>query len=84
MQKKQVSYNGILIKLIEEVGSNYKIEKEALLKRKSRISVKVRDVGMYILKTKTGLKNKEIGNVFGVIESAVNKAAKLIDVQAVT
>jgi len=28
---------------------------------------------LYILKKKTGLKNKGIGNVFGVSESAVNK-----------
>ena len=30
---------------------------------------------MYILKENTGLKNREIGEVFGVSESAVNKAS---------
>ncbi len=36
---------------------------------------------MYILKTETGIKNKEIWNAFGVSESAVNKAAQRIDEQ---
>ncbi|MGR3318614.1 MAG: transposase [Candidatus Anammoxibacter sp.] len=80
-QKKQVSNNGILSKVIEEIVKNYKIEKETLLKRKRRIPVEARDAGMYILKVRTGLKNKEIGNVFGVSESAVNKAALRIDDQ---
>ncbi len=76
--KKQVSDSGILNKVIEEIVSSYKIEKEDLLTRKRRIPVEARDAGMYILKTKTGLKNREIGDVFGVSESAVNKAAQRI------
>jgi hypothetical protein len=34
-----------------------------------------RGVGLYILKMYTGLKNKVIGEIFGVSLSAVNKAA---------
>lgn len=34
-----------------------------------------RDIGMCILKKSTGLKNREIGEVFGVSESVVNKSA---------
>ena len=74
-QKRQISDDGILNKVIEEIVDNYKIEKERLFERKRRIPVEARDVGMYILKNNTGLKNKEIGAVFGVSESAVNKAA---------
>ena len=40
-----------------------------------------RDVGMYILKMYTGLKNKAIGEIFGVSLSAVNKAALRVSIQ---
>ncbi len=80
-QKRQISDDGILNKVIEEIVDRYKIEKEMLFERKRRIPVEARDVGMYILKNNTGLKNKEIGSVFGVSESAVNKAALRISVQ---
>ena len=74
-QKRQVSDNGILNKVIEEIVNSYKIRKETLLERKRRIPAEARDVGMYILKNNTWLKNREIGVAFGVSESAVNKAA---------
>ena len=40
-----------------------------------------RDVGMHILKMYTGLKNKAIGEIFGVSLSAVNKAALRVSIQ---
>ena len=40
-----------------------------------------RCVGMYILKVHTGLKNKAIGEIFGVSLSAVNKAALRVSIQ---
>ena len=43
--------------------------------------VEARDVCMYILRMHTGLKNKEIGDVFGVGISAVNKASLRVNEQ---
>ncbi len=62
-------------RVIEEVVRNYKIEKSTLLQRMRHVSFEARDVGMYILKMYTELKNKAIGEIFGVSLSAVNKVA---------
>ena len=74
-QKKNVSDDRIQEKVIDEILRIYNIEKSSLLTRKRREPNEARDVGMYILKENTGLKNREIGEVFGVSESAVNKAS---------
>ena len=83
-QKKMISDNGIIERVINEIVYTYKIEKSALLQRKRRIPVEARDVSMYILKMHTGLKNIEIGEVFGVSLSAVNKAASRVSDQIST
>ncbi len=80
-QKKRISDNGVLDRVIGEVVLNYKIEKSTLLQRKRHTSFEARDVGMYILKMHTGLKNKVIGEMFGVSLSAVNKAALRVSIQ---
>ncbi len=80
-QKKRISDDGVIDRVIEEVIRNYKIEKSTLLQRKRHISFEARDVGMYILKMYTGLKNKAIGEIFGVSLSAVNKAALRVSIQ---
>ncbi len=68
-------------RVIDEVIRNYKMERSTLLQRKRHISFEARDVGMYILKMYTGLKNKAIGEIFGVSLSAVNKAALRVSIQ---
>ena len=83
-QKKRVSDDGVIERVIKEVMRNYKIDRIMLLQRKRRIPFEARDVSMYILKTYTGLKNKEIGEMFGVSISAVNKAALRISEQRET
>ena len=80
-QKKRISDDGVIDVVIEEVVCNYKIEKSRLLQRKRHVSFEARDVGMYILKVHTGLKNKAIGEIFGVSSSAVNKAALRVSIQ---
>ncbi len=83
-QKKMISDDGILERVIDEIAHSYKIEKASLLKRKRCKPNEARDVGMYILKKSTGLKNREIGEVFGVSESAVNKSALRLSEQIKT
>ncbi len=81
-QKKRISDDGVVERVIEVIIDNYKIEKTMLIQRKRRVPFEARDVSMYILKTYTGLKNKDIGVVFGVSLSAVNKAALRISMQS--
>jgi REP element-mobilizing transposase RayT len=81
-QKKRISNEGVIERVIEGIIHNYKIDKTTLLQRKRHIPFEARDVSMYILKTYTGLKNKAIGEVFGVSISAVNKAALRINTQS--
>ncbi|MCP4270064.1 MAG: hypothetical protein GY777_31570 [Candidatus Brocadiaceae bacterium] len=81
-QKKRISDDGVVERVIEVIIDNYKIEKTMLTQRKRRVPFEARDVSMYILKTYTGLKNKDIGGVFGVSLSAVNKAALRISMQS--
>jgi REP element-mobilizing transposase RayT len=80
-QKKRIGDEGVVKKVTEEIIRNYKIKKSTLLQRKRHIPFEARDVGMYILKKYTGLKNKEIGDIFGVSLSAVNKASLRISMQ---
>jgi REP element-mobilizing transposase RayT len=83
-QKKRISDVGVIERVIEEIIHNYKIDKSTLLQRKRHIPFEARDVGMFILRTYTGLKNKEIGEIFGVSLSAVNKAALRVSIQSKT
>ncbi len=83
-QKKRISDDGVIERVIEEIIHNYKIDKSTLLQRKRHIPFEARDVGMFILRTYTGLKNKEIGEIFGVSLSAVNKAALRVSIQSKT
>lgn len=83
-QKKRIGDVGVVERVIKETMRSYKIGKVALLQRKRRIPFEARDVSMHILKTYTGLKNKEIGEVFGVSPSAVNKASLRINTQSKT
>jgi REP element-mobilizing transposase RayT len=83
-QKKRISDDGVIERVIEEIIHKYKIDKTALLQRKRYIPFEARDVSMYILKTYTGLTNKAIGEMYGVSISAVNKAAIRIDSQSKT
>ncbi len=80
-QKKRIGDDGVLGRVIEEVVLHYKIEKSTLLQRRRHTSFEARDVGMYILKMHTGLKNKVVGEAFGVSLSAVNKAALRVSMQ---
>ena len=84
-QKKKISDDGAVERVIEEIIHNYKTDKATLLQRKRHIPFEARDVSMYILKTFTGLKNKAIGEMLGVSISAVsisavNKAALRISI----
>jgi len=78
-QKKRISDEGVIKRVIDVIVRNYKIDKTTLLQRKRHIPFEARDVSMYILKTYTGLKNKAIGEMFGVSTSAVNKASLRIN-----
>ena len=79
---KEISGDGVIERVMEEIIQIYNIEKTTLLQRKRHIPFEARDVSMYILKTYTGLKNKAIGEMFGVSTSAVNKAALRINTQS--
>ena len=70
-----VGDNEIVVRVLDEIAKVFGVEKDRLLKRKRKIPEIERDVGMYILKMYTGLNNKEIGKIFGVSLTAVNKAA---------
>ncbi len=83
-QKKRISDDGVIERVIKEVIHNYKIDKATLLQRKRHIPFEARDVSMYILKTYTGIKNKAVGEMFGISISAVNKAAIRINTQSKT
>ncbi len=83
-QKKRICDDGVIEKVIEVIIHNYKIDRTSLLQRKRHIPLEARDVGMYLLKTYTGLTNKTVGEMFGVSTSAVNKAAIRINTQGKT
>ena len=83
-QKKRISDDGVIEKVIEEIIHSYKIDKATLLQRKRHIPFEARDISMYLLNTYTGLTNKAIGEVFGVSISAVNKAAIRVNAQSKT
>lgn len=83
-QKKRISDEGVIERVVGEIMHNYKVDKTTLLQRKRHIPFEARDVSMYILKTYTGLTNKAIGEMFGVSISAVNKAAIRINAQSKT
>ena len=74
-QKRMIGDNEIVKKVLDEIVKIFGVEQDSLLKRRRKIPDIGRDIGMYILKTHTGLNNKEIGEIFGVSLSAVNKAA---------
>ncbi|MCP4253031.1 MAG: hypothetical protein GY775_06415, partial [Candidatus Scalindua sp.] len=74
-QKKKISDDGMVERVIEKIVHSYGVDRTMLLQRKRRIPFEARDVSMYILKTYTGLTNKAVGELFGVSISAVNKAA---------
>ena len=83
-QKTKVGDNGIVEKVLNEVGRYFEVERNQLLQRKRRVPQTARDVCMYILKEYSGLDNKRIGEVFGVSLSAVSKAALRIREQTKT
>ncbi len=83
-QKKRISDDGVIEKVIEEIIHSYKIDKATLLQRKRHIPFEARDISMYLLNTYTGLTNKAIGEMFGISISAVNKAAIRINTQSKT
>jgi hypothetical protein len=83
-QKKRISDEGVIERVVGEIIHNYKVDKTTLLQRKRHIPFEARDVSMYILKTYTGLTNKAVGEMFGVSISAVNKAAIRINAQSKT
>lgn len=74
-QKRMVSNNGIIDRVLDEVGNVFGVDRDKILKRNRRVQEIGRDAGMYILKMYTGLDNKKIGEVFGVSLSAVTKAS---------
>ena len=80
-QKRMVGDEKRVERVLDEIAKVFEVEKDGLLKRKRKIPEIGRDVGMYILKMHTGLKNNEIGKIFGVSLTAVNKAAIRISEQ---
>lgn len=83
-QKTMVGDNGIVEKVLDEVARCFEVERGQLLQRKRRVPQRARDVCMYLLKERSGLDNKRIGEVFGVSLSAVTKAALRISEQMKT